>query len=329
MEVNTYIELIDKRKLDLNLKENIKIDLYITLLSLNNSNYNTILYQEEINLIEDFLRKINNLKVKIQLKRKPEEITNLLNNIKEIYLKNITLIDKYNKEFINIINVLESKNAKDLTNLLDKLTKEKIKKISNNEYYNQIRKYLIDNKYKADYTINKDNITINNNIISKNEFYDIFSYLLDIKNYKEPYENNETIELHTQLIKDIIDIINEKRKLDKEIIPMTLTYLLTKQIQNYELINAENFNIENIKITDLYSFASSNQINNHPAKWQKIKIPNKYLYKKIKESIFHGMYYFKDNNFIIDINDFKTSIEINKAKEFIKENLKKIKDKSV
>ena len=44
----------------------LKLDLYLTLLSLNNNNYQEKTYQNELNIIEDFLRKINNLKEKIK-----------------------------------------------------------------------------------------------------------------------------------------------------------------------------------------------------------------------------------------------------------------------
>ena len=38
------------------------VNVYLTLLSLNNNNYNEKIYNQEIDIIEDFLRKINNLK---------------------------------------------------------------------------------------------------------------------------------------------------------------------------------------------------------------------------------------------------------------------------
>ena len=333
MEVNTYneylIELIDNNESKIRIEPNTTIDLYMTLLSLNNSSYDYNMYKKEIELIEDFLRKINNLKIKIQLKRKEKEIQTLQENIKEIYLNNTSLIDRYNKENINIIYTIISNNTKDITNLLDKLTKEKIKRISNNDYYNQIRESLA-NETNKNYVVNNETIIINNNIISLSEFYEIFSYLLDIENYKDTYTDKKKNELHKQLINNIINIINNKNELNNEKIPMILTYILTKQITNYETVNTEDFMIENIKITDLYSFANNNQTNTNTAKWQKIQIPNEFLYKKLKESIFSGMYYIKDNNFIIEnnISSFKTSIEITKINNFLKENLKRIDNKS-
>ena len=64
-------------------------DIYLTLLALNNKQYQNSHYNIEINVLDDFLRKVNNLKVKIQLKRKDNEIDELLTNIKTIYEQNI------------------------------------------------------------------------------------------------------------------------------------------------------------------------------------------------------------------------------------------------
>lgn len=330
---NEYlIELMSKNELKREFQNNLKIDLYMTLLSLNNSNYKESIYLEEINIIEDFLRKINNLKVKIQLKRKNNEIDELLENIKKIYIDNTKLISKYNKEKIDIINILETKDTKELTNLLDKLTKQKIKIVTNKDYYDKLRKDINENIFKNNYTIDDNNIIINNIIIAIDEFYEIFSYLLDIKNYKDIYPNEEENKLHKQLISNIINIIESESTLNNEIIPIILTNLLSKNIPNYEFINTTNFNIDNIKITDLYSFANNSNkiVNNNTAKWRKILIPNEYLYNKIKEIVSKGMYYFKEDNFIIEnientTSDFKVSISINNIKLFLKDNLEKLK----
>ena len=231
MEVNTYneylIKLIDNNELTNSFNINIKIDLYLTLLSLNNNNYNHTMFQNDINILEDFLRKINNLKVKIQLKRKEEEINNLIDNIKEIYLNNTNKINRFNKDNTNIITILDEKNPIELTNILDKLTKEKIKIVSNKDYYNEIKEEIKNNNY----IINNDGIIINNKIINIDEFYDIFSYLLDINNYKNIYPNEEKNELHNSLIQNIIDVTKEIKEIDKEKIPMILTHILTKEIK--------------------------------------------------------------------------------------------------
>lgn len=332
LSYNKYlIELMSNNILKQEFQNNLNINLYLTLLSLNNSNYKESIYLDEINIIEDFLRKINNLKVKIQLKRKDTEINELLETIKNIYQDNTKLISKYNKDNINIVNELESKEPKRITSILDNLTKEKIKKVSNKEYYDKLRKDINENIFKNEYTIDNDNLIINNTVISINEFYEIFSYLLDINNYKDIYPNKDENKLHKQLITKIIDIIESNSSLDNEIIPIILTNLLSKSIPNYEYINTTNFNIDNIKITDLYSFANNTnqEINNNTAKWQKILIPNEYLYNKIKEIVSKGMYYFKEDNFIIEnientTSDFKISISINNIKTFLKDNLEKL-----
>ena len=325
MEVNTYndylIKLIESNEKTNSFNLNIKIDLYLTLLSLNNNNYNHTMFQNDINITEDFLRKINNLKVKMQLKRKEEEINKLIDDIKEIYLNYSNIINRFNRDNTNIITILDSKNPLELTNILDKLTKEKIKIVSNKDYYNEIKGDIKNNNY----TINNDGIIINNKIINIDELYDMFSYLLDINNYKNIYPNEEKNELHNNLIQNIIDVTKDIKEIENEKIPMILTHILTKEIKNYETINTEHFIIENIKITDLYSFVGNNELNN-TAKWQKINIPNEFLYKKLKEAILTGMYYFKDNNFIIEsiennISNFKTCIEIKEIINFIKENL--------
>lgn len=332
LSYNKYlIELMSNNILKQEFQNNLNINLYLTLLSLNNSNYKESIYLDEINIIEDFLRKINNLKVKIQLKRKDTEINELLETIKNIYQDNTKLISKYNKDNINIVNELESKEPKRITSILDNLTKEKIKKVSNKEYYDKVRKDINENIFKNEYTIDNDNLLFNNTVISINEFYEIFSYLLDINNYKDIYPNKDENKLHKQLITKIIDIIESNSSLDNEIIPIILTNLLSKSIPNYEYINTTNFNIDNIKITDLYSFANNTnqEINNNTAKWQKILIPNEYLYNKIKEIVSKGMYYFKEDNFIIEnientTSDFKISISINNIKTFLKDNLEKL-----
>jgi signal transduction histidine kinase len=77
MEVNkTYIQFLlqlinNEENIDIekNQKELI-VNLYITLLSLSNIEFSEEIDLKEKNEISDFLRKLNNLKVKIQLKRK-------------------------------------------------------------------------------------------------------------------------------------------------------------------------------------------------------------------------------------------------------------------
>ena len=215
--------------------------------------------------------------------------------------------------------------------MLDKLTKEKMNKSANKDYYDKLRNDINNNILKNNYLIENNNIKINNTVITLDEFYDIFSYLLDINNYKDIYPNKEINVLHRQLIENIIKVIESECNLNNEIIPIILTNLLSKNIHNYEYINTTNFNIDNIKITDLYSFANNSTeiVNNNTAKWRKVLIPTEYLYSKIKEIVSKGMYYFKEDNFVLEnientTSDFKISISINNIKSFLKDNLENI-----
>ena len=93
------LKLLDNKEVK-EYPEDFIINFYCTLLSLNNNTYNPNNLLNEINLTEDFLRKINNLKIKIQLHRKEEEIDKFLDNIKTIYDSNSTIINKYNYKYI-------------------------------------------------------------------------------------------------------------------------------------------------------------------------------------------------------------------------------------
>ena len=320
----------------LEFNDELKINIYLTLLALNNNNYNDSIYTNEINIIENYLRKTNNLKVKIQLKRQEQEINNLLNEIKTIYHDNKNLIEKYNKEHLKIINIINTLDDKQITNVIDKLTKEKIRYQDNKKYYDETRKEIIENIWHSNYKIINEYIHIDNLktkkniIISKKEFTDIFDYLLNINNYKHLYINEKTDKLHIDLINQIISLIHTKRKPNNEIIPIVLTYLIFQNNKQYDKIDASNFNIENIKISDLYSFVKEKTSSNQRLlKWKNILIPNEYLHNKIKKSSINGQYYFKDNNFIIEninntINDFKLSINIESMKTFLKESIENI-----
>lgn len=337
--INFLLQLLNKES-NIDNKENkesLELNIYLTLLALSNCKYDESLYQKEIDKVETFLRKVNNLKVKIQLKRKEEEINKLTTEIKEIYTKNKDSISKYNKANLDIENILNSNNAPDLTLLIDKLTKEKMKKIEKKETHDVLRKKIKESLFISDYYIDKDMLYIEKNEkndsiqILLSEFYEIFEYLLNIDTYKKIFPNNNSSVMHLTLIGDIIKKILTKETIDNEIIPIVLTYLITKNIPNYENIDTSNFNINNIKITDLYSFAENNdQIENqNTARWKKILIPNEYLYKKIKEIAIKGMYYFQEDKFILEnienaTSDFKISIEIDKMLEFLKENLQNL-----
>ena len=315
---NYLLDLLDKYTYRKELKTNLKINLYLTLLTLNNYNYDKSIIQKQIDTLEDFLRKTNNLKVKIQLKRKEAEIEKLITEIKEIYTKNKDNINEYYKEKRNIISIIETKDTKELTNLIDIITKNKMSFIEKKEYYKNIRNIIfsniLDDKYES-----LD--------ISLEDFYISLNYLLNIDYYKKIYSNNEVNNKRIELIKNIINIIKHNNKIENEIIPITLTYLLFKEINNYQDIDTSKFNIDNIKITDLYSFANNKDNKSNTAKWKNVKIPNEYLYNKMKEMIKYGNYYFKDEYFILEnINhEFKLSIKASDMKKFLKSNIEHIK----
>lgn len=328
------LQLLNNQE-NIDYEENIsllKINIYLTLLSLNNNNYCDDIYQKEYEVINIFLRKINNLKVKIQLKRKDIEIEKLINEIKEIYINNIKIINKYNKNSFLIEDIINSKNVSEITKLLDNMTKIKIKKNDNLLAYNFMRREISDIIFTSRYYIDNDKIYI----IGKDrclklmvdEFFEIFDYLLDIDNYKDIYIESKYNEERISLIKSLINLINNSFDRDKisnkEIISIIMTYLILEDMNNLNNIDMSNFKINNIKITDLYSFANNkdNNIDNH-AKWNKIVIPNEYLYDKFNILLQKGMYYYNDDKFTIEgidnkVSDFKISITIDKILEFLK-----------
>ena len=317
---NYLTNILDNKPLDNN---QLVFDIYLTLLALNNNHFDEKKYQNEINILEDFLRKVNNLKVKIQLKRKQEEIDKLLIEIKNIYEQNKNLIDKYNQENIDIITTLESKDPIDITNIIDKLTKLKLTRLAKKGMHDKLRKEIINNIFNTDYYINDDTFYMNDIALPLSEFYEIFDYLLDINNYKQTY-SNEAINLsRSNLINELINKIKNNQELSNYL-PVILTSLFTKDI-NSEDIDTSKFNIDNIKISELYSFANNNDLDNTKnAKWKKVIIPNDYLYQKIKIMVTSGMYYFKNNIFTMElINDFKISILVDDLIIFIKENISK------
>ena len=68
--------------------------------------------------------------------------------------------------------------------------------------------------------------------------------------------------------------------------------------------------------------------NNRFAKWNKIIIPNDYLYPRIKELIQKGMYYYEENLLTLEnvehnSSDFKISITIDNIISFLNDLLKK------
>lgn len=334
------LELLNSQEIININNSNLKLNIYLTLLSLSNNSYKKSIYEKEHMFIEKFLRKTNNIKIKIQLKRKEEEINKLIDEILELYKNNSNIISKYNKEYLDIENIINSRNAQDITIVIDKLTKEKMLKDDNKEEYDNLRKIISSSVLESNYHI-EDNLLFivpkdkeEHIQISLDKFYEIFEYLLNIDTYEQILSNTKTNRLRTILIANMIKLAMSNEENDKNlIIPITLTYLLSKPISNYIDIDSSSFNIENIKITELYSLASlenqANNNNNNTAKWKKIMIPNEYLLEKINEIVKKGMYYFEDDKFILEniennISDFKLSIEINQIIKMLKEIITKL-----
>ena len=411
MEVNKlYIEFLLKL---LNNEENLNIDeyqeelivnLYLTLLSLSNLEYSEDIDQKEKEIISDFLRKLNNLKVKIQLKRKAAETNKLAEELITQYYENINILSIYIKDGIGLENTISTMDAKSLTKLIDSVTKDKMNKEYNKTERNERRKelvkllptseYYIDNetifiknnniveennkefetvnmdtleqqeinkleKQNSEETINlEDTITINNLIqntlelekneinniktkdnelnnnsdtyeeIKVNDFIEMFSYLLNQDNYKKTYKNKSNQKTHELIISNIIKILLDnkitKEELNKILVPILLTYILSLNSKKYNNIDTSEFNIENIKINELYSLASNqNEINDKTTKWRNISIPNEYLLSKLREMVRMGMYYHKDDTFFLEhvennTSDFKISIKTEGIKQFLK-----------
>ena len=341
---NFAYELLDKFDNTNNkeLSQDMILNIYLTLLSLSNYEYKPEFYLIEAEKIENFLRKVNNLKVKIQLGRKQNEIDNLLNEIKELYEKNIDLIKIYNKEKVDVLESVDSKEPARITEVIDKLTKEKLRVDNNREKYDEIRKIICDNINLHNYYIEDNTLFISipdnpNFSISLSEFKHIFNYLLEIDNYKQPFLNNKANRMHTILTASLIKtLINKEISDNNLLIPLALTYITSKNRCFCEEIDASKFKINNIKITDLYNLATlHNKVDpNKCSKWQKIVIPNSYLYDRLCNIVLKGMYYFTDDSFVMEdikdnTNDFKISISIDDILEFLKANLNSLIKKPV
>ena len=402
-------------------QEGLIVNLYLTLLSLSNLEYSEDIDQKEKEIISDFLRKLNNLKVKIQLKRKASETNKLAEELITQYYENINILSIYIKDGIGLENTINTMDAKSLTKLIDSVTKDKMNKEYNKTERNQRRKELVklfptseyyidnetifiknnnindlsntededDNKIeienvntdtsekletkKIETEKNKeteneelnnsninleDTITINNliqntlelekieinNIETENkelnnsndtyekikvkDFIEMFGYLLNQDNYKKTYKNKSNQKTHELIIANIIKILLDnkitKEELNKILVPILLTYILSLNSKKYNNIDTSEFNIENIKINELYSLASNqNETNDKATKWRNISIPNEYLLNKLREMVLMGMYYHKDDTFFLEhvennTSDFKISIKTEGIKQFLK-----------
>lgn len=334
--VKFLLQLLNKEEnIDIDkYQEEIIVNLYLTLLSLSNIEYSKTIEQKEHEIISDFLRRLNNLKVKIQLKRKQEEIEKLSQELVNQYYENINILSIYIKDGKKLENIINTMDTKKLTNLIDRVTKEKMKKEDTKEERNKRRLELIELLPTSEYYIENSIIHIKNNDyyeeITVEEFIEIFSYLLNLDNYSDLYSNEVNQRSHDLIINNIIKllILNEKKKeeIDKILVPMLLTYTLSLDINNGYNLDTSLFNIENIKITELYSLAANDQKQNEneiTTKWRNISIPNEYLLNKLKIMIKNGMYYYKEDTFILEnienkSSDFKISTKTDKIELFLK-----------
>lgn len=329
-EITTYPQFLinllkDHKEMSREIYQNdLKINTYLTLLTLTGGIYNQEIYQEEQEIMEDFLRKVNNLKIKIQLKSKEEHINTLLNNIISIYQEKSDTINKYNQENFDIPSIVTSKNPQLITNLIDKFTKLKMHQDDLADEYNQKRNQIKSLIFGNQYCHEEDNLFIltnDKNIkIPLKEFYEIFNYLLDIKYYPNFFNNQEANAQHLHLVGNIIKfyLLKEENNINLTniYISLIITYLINKDMTSYiDNIDTSKFKIDNIKITELYALAAipPKDLNTSYAKWNRITIPNDYLFSKIKELSKKGMYYFKNDYLIFDniqnnTSDFKISI---------------------
>ena len=315
--------------------ELLTINIYQTLLNLNH-NYREEFEITEVALLEDYLRKLNNLKVKIQLKRKSEEITALMEEVLTIYHENKSLIDKYNISNLDTLAIINTKDPQNLTKLIDTETKEKMRRQNQKSYYDELRNKLMAMLPLSHYQVNDDTLIITNDEdhleVSLKDFYQVFEYLLNIDNYPQPLLNNHANRSHTIMVANILKFLTTKdiKEIDQIKIPLILSYLVTIDLTDINEIDTSKFKIANIKISDLYALAKeNNNVNSErTASWRKINLPNTYLYQKIKEIILKGTYYIEDDNFIFEniaenISDFKISISLSDMTNFLKDNLAK------
>lgn len=326
---NLFLKLLhrDKNNIEINKNNYLLVNLYILLISLNNNYYNESIEKDNNKIIKIFLTKINNLKVKIQLKRKQNEIDNLINDIKKTYELEENILFEYIKDKNNFFNILEEKDARKISSYIDKLTKKEIYRIDNIEKFDNDRKLIIEyiSKYNYDIKSNKIEFSKINYSIDIDKFYEIFNYLLNIDNYSNLYKLVSNNTSRREIIKLLINVIKNKKiedvDSDKIFIPIILKNILFDN--NFDNnIKTDGFIVENIKISDLYKLANEKNSLGASTKWKNFNIPNEYLFKKIKEIIDKGMYYYNNDKFIMELvinknGDFKVSISVEEIKEIL------------
>ena len=122
------------------------------------------------------------------------------------------------------------------------------------------------------------------------------------------FEENKYFEIKNELLESVVD-----KKVD--------SYF----VGNHYNIDGSKFKIDNIRITDLYKLAAMENKSNPDkcTRWQKIIIPNDFLYEKVREIVLSGMYYMIDNMVVLEVikgrtSDFKISISIDEMSIFLK-----------
>jgi len=256
-----------------------------------------------------------------------DKIIEFKDNLITQYYEDINILSIYIKDNLEFENILNTLDAKSITKLIDEVTKNKIDKENNKDIIKEKRNRIISLLPKSNYFIDNEIIYIENNNekeeITIKEFKEIFNYLLNTDIYKKIYKTKANQISHELIINHLIKTLvsNEltENNLEKILIPIVFTRVLSLNLDDMKKIDNSDFNIENIKISELYSLASSNQDEENTVKWRNISIPNEYLVEKIKEIISKGMYYYKDNEFILDNpGEFKLSIDIDKMNNILK-----------
>jgi len=322
-------QLLNNKKFN-TIDDQVLVNLYVTLLSLNDNKYTLLNIIEESKEIKLLLIKLNNLKVKIQLKRRMNEIENLINDIKSNFEEKENKLLNYITDKDELYKIIDTKDAKLITEYIDRITKKEIRNTMLMNERNELREKILELILKNVYYVNDQVIYITENDhevkINVKEFLDIFNYLLNIDNYDNIYKMHSSNDSHKEIIREIIKVIrkeNEEEERQKVVIPMVLTYMLPKLDKK---VKTSDFVIENIKINDLYSMARDKLEEEDTPRWKNVKISNDYLFEKLEEMINRGMYYYQDNKFILElvdnkISDFKVSIEIDKMMNFLNDNL--------
>ena len=316
-----YTELLNGNYNVVN-NDNLLVNMYITLLFLNNDYYSLENMKREIDTTKIILIKINNLKVKIQLKRKEKEINSLIKEIKNSVNESYHLISKYIKDKDELFTVIDSLDPVKITSYIDNVTKKEMNDLDDIDEVNSKRCELIKLIKNNVYSVKNNKFIICNEEIDLKTFYETFNYLLDTNNYGVLYKSEDSNNARKEIIEKIISFINKKEnEYDKIVIPVGLTYLLTYLGKNE--INTSDFEIENIKISDLYSLANKKCSDKNTSRWKNINIPNEYLFNKIKKIITNGMYYFRNDKIVFElvedkVSDFKISIDIDKIKTILK-----------